>query len=259
MAAKYLDTVADKAGKLLTAYDRKAMHEIADRIRHRNATFGDLSDAQNMLFLAQNTRRWVGEWRSANPAPPHLSAAENAQLGTLIAKEPNYGAQDLSQLSTLLSKATDLSVQATLIDDASGGRHLVMRYVDETGDDGLDDGELRDAASAAGWGAAGIAHDPTGPDPAGAILERLKPGESAVLRLSGTPTGTQADHFMTVGILGDGRPFVYNSDPYPGDATLVVGSAREPQPQAFKDEVAKYSARAQHAAASRPEATRISY
>ena len=42
--------------------------EIADRIRHRNATFGDLSDAQNMLFLAQNTRRWVGEWRSANGA-----------------------------------------------------------------------------------------------------------------------------------------------------------------------------------------------
>jgi len=259
VAAKYIDTVAEKSGKLLTAYDRKAMHEIADRVRHRSATLGDLSDAQNMLFLAQNRRRFVGEWRSANPAPSYLSAAQNAQLGLLIAKEPNYSAQELSQLSALLSKATDLTVQAKVIEDASGGKHLVMNYVNETGDDGLDDVELRDAASAGGLGASGIAHDPAGPDPAGAILDRLKPGESAVLRLSGTPTGTQAGHFVSVGILGDGRPYVYNSDPFPGDATLVVGSANGPQPQAFKDELAKYSERAQHSASAHTEATRISY
>jgi hypothetical protein len=105
----------------------------------------------------------------------------------------------------------------------------------------------------------GLAYNARGFDPAGAALDHLKPGESAVLQVTGDPAGNHADHFVTVGLLKDGRPYIYNPDPAPGDATLTVGRATEPQPDPFTGELAKYSKRANQSAGDGVAATRISY
>ena len=52
---------------------------------------------------------------------------------------------------------------------------------------------------------------------------------------------TAANHFISVGVMADGRPYIYNPAPQPGDATLVIGGAGEPQDAAFGSEVQKYS------------------
>jgi hypothetical protein len=122
---------------------------------------------------------------------------------------------------------------------------------------GLDIGELAKAADAGGLKSSRIAFSPKGADAAADVLKHLKPGESAVLLLAGGAGGTAADHFVSVGVLKDGRPYIYNPDPLPGDATLTVGTAIDPQPKVFTDELAKYSARATSAAHAGAAAVRI--
>jgi hypothetical protein len=126
-------------------------------------------------------------------------------------------------------------------------------------DGGLDDGELLSLAASGAASVAPVAYDRRRPDAVAAVLERLKPGESAVVPLPGSPTGTGADHFVSVGILRDGRPYVYNPSPAPGDATLAVGRAGDPQPQSFVDELAKYSQRANHIAGGSVTALRVTH
>lgn len=65
---------------------------------------------------------------------------------------------------------------------------------------------------------------------------------------------------LAVGKLKDGRPYVYNPDPYGGDATLTVGVVKGPQSASFRNEVAKYSARAQRDLGLKdPQATKVKF
>jgi hypothetical protein len=264
VAAKYLEKAASNAGGHLVDGQKRELVEIAGRIRNHSATFDDLSRASDLLYRAANTRMSLGQWRSENPTTPLLNETQRAQLDALLAKDPNFSPNDLKQLSALLSAALDFEVSVAIVDEPPTGKGVVLNYrpgANPSGDSGarLDDGELRKAAKAGGLGAGGVEYNPGGSDAAGRVLDHLKPGESAVLRLSGNPSGNQADHFITVGILKDGRPFIYNPDPARGDATLTVGRAFGDQLAEFTDELAKYSQRATQSAGDHAAATKVSY
>jgi hypothetical protein len=260
VAAKYIEKSAANSGGFIAGGEKQEMLDIAGKIRSHTATFDDLSRVGDLLYRAANRRNSLDEWRHDNPGPwPLLNATQTTQLNTLLGKSPNYTPGELKQLSDLLSIAMDHEVNVTTVNEF-GGKWTVINYRPGTGSDhdGLDVGELRNAATAGGLSASGVAYERQVSDPAGAVLARLKPGESAVLLLPGDPNGTHADHYVTIGILADGRPFIYNPDPAQGDATLTVGRAVEPQADDFTNELARYSQRAK-AQQEMTAATKIAY
>src|SRR5262249_11876568 len=156
-------------------------------------------------YRAANRRNSLDEWRHDNPGPwTLLNATQTTQLNTLLNKSPNYTPNELKQLSNLLSIAMDREVDVTTVDEL-GGKWTAMNYrpCTRSAPDGLDGGERRNAATAGGLSASGVAYERQVSDPAAAVLARLNPGESAVLLLPGDPNGSHADHYVTLGILAD--------------------------------------------------------
>jgi hypothetical protein len=257
-AAKFLDQMAAN-GRNLTKAEKADLKALADQVRNKNASYEDLSLAMDYAYRAGDRRMGIDQWVSTFPSlgntpPTHpgLSNTEVTRLLTLALKQGNAKPAELQELSRLVSKASGVTMTATIANDISVNKQLIalnykagepeLRNGNIPG--GFDDGELRALAGMATQRAGNVAYDLHGRDPVGSVLQRLKPGESAVIPLSGSPTSNRADHYISVGILKDGRPYIYNPDPFRGDATLTVGRSSGPQTQSFTDELTKYNQRA---------------
>jgi hypothetical protein len=264
-AASLLEKTSATAGNFLTREERRELKALAGQIRDRSASFEDMSLAQDLLYRASNRRMTLQQWVGENPNPANLNSAQKTELAALLSQTTAYTPKDLGRLSALISKSLGREVTARFVDEPLLGTKAVMLEYqaspaanrDGPIGGGLDIGELAKAADAGGLKSSRIAFSPKGADAAADVLKHLKPGESAVLLLAGGAGGTAADHFVSVGVLKDGRPYIYNPDPLPGDATLTVGTAIDPQPKVFTDELAKYSARATSAAHGGAAAVRI--
>jgi peptidoglycan hydrolase-like protein with peptidoglycan-binding domain len=261
VAAGVLDKTAAGAGQRLVDGEKRELQKIAERLRGHTATFDDLSRAGDLLYRAAKTRTTMQYALQNTPALAELGSAKVARMNELAALGTALTEPQRRELSGLLSRAMERDVDVRIVDGPHGGKTVMVDYRPGFGatHEGLDVQELRHAAGAGGLVAQGIGYDTSSHFSAGKTLGYLKPGESAVLQLAGDPASNQADHYVTIGILADGRPYVYNPDPAQGDNTLTVGSARGPQPDAFHAELARYNERAHQASADRPLATKIAY
>lgn len=262
-AAKLLQTTA-QGSKLLTPGQKKDLTDLAARIKNHTATFEDLSAAQDLLYAASNTRSTFGDVNTELAANGNLlQGADLAKYERLKAKIPELNAAEQRQFSELLSTAIDREVSVVIENDPRLGKQLYVNSFPGSisGDtSGLDDKELTAAARAGGAAPVKLAFDASKPGSVEAVMAKLKPGESVVLRVGLDSSSTAADHFVTVGKLKDGRPYVYNPDPYGGDATLTVGVVKGPQSASFRNEVAKYSARARRDLGVKdPQATKVQF
>lgn len=261
-AAKMLQTTAHNS-KLLSAGQKKDLQDIAARVKNHTATFEDLSTAQNLLYAASNTRSSFGtvneQLQSSNP----LEGDELATYEGLKEKIPNLTAAEQKQFSELLTTALDREVNVVIENDPKLGKQLYVQSFPGTisGDQsGLDDKELSAAARNGGLSTSTVPFDASKENSAATVLAALKPGEQVVLRLGIDGDATAADHFVTVGKLKDGRPFIYNPDPQAGDSTLTVGVMGKKQAASFDAEVAKYSGRAHlDLEKASPAATKVKY
>jgi hypothetical protein len=272
VAAKFLESEAGHAGSKLGADQKKGLNDIAARLRAHTATYEDLSMAQNLLYQSADTRIGLGQaldraqaMADKGEAGDPLSTKDFNRLKTLYAKVPDLSAPELKEMGQLLTKALDREVTVKIEPDPRTGKGKQTFVHMAPGDNdwdqsGLDDGEILAHARAGGLKAQSVPFNAGAKDPAGAALAGLKPGESAVLRVAADSSAADPGHFVTVGRLKDGRPYVYNPDPAKGDATLVVGTAKDPQPADFTREVFKYSQRARpDLDDSNPAATVIHY
>lgn len=247
-AAKLLEKTAASAGPYLERGDARELKALAEKVKKQTATFEDLSKAQGLMYSAANRETWFGEALTQAKQDGGLEGAQVARLETLAGKAPGLSAADKRELGELLSLGLDRDVTVDVV-TAKGfedrGPQVVVKFKDgfQLDTHGLADGELAAAAKHGGFKSTQVvAHGDAGAAATGA-LKTLKPGESAVLRVGLDGSSSNPDHYVTVGRLTDGRPFVYNPDPSRGDATLVVGSPKDPQPATFTAELAKYDGR----------------
>jgi hypothetical protein len=253
-AARFLDNVAASKASNLKPDERRELKTLAGQLRQRSMSFNDLSLAQDLLYRAGMHYIPAGQLllqhlalQTGTPAVAGLSGADAAKLQQLILKNTSVNAVELQTLSRLASTAMGTPVRASI--DREHGR-VNLNFTRSTGGIavgvGYDDPQLLALAASGAKKATHVAYDLRGADAIPKVLERLKPGESAVLPLRGSPTSQTANHYVTVGILQDGRPYIYNPDPFNGDATLTVGRSSGPQLPSFEAEMTKYSQRAQN-------------
>jgi len=259
-AARFLDNVAAKSTSNLKPDERRELKTLADQLRQRSMSFDDLSLVQELLYRAGMHYIPAGQLllrhpalQTNSPVVPGLSGADATKLQQLIFKNTQMNAADLQTLSRLASTAMGVQVRATV--DREHGR-VNLNFTQPTGGIavgvGYDDPQLLALAASGAKSATHVAYDLRSTDAVSKVLERLKPGESAVLPLRGSPASQGANHYVTVGILKDGRPYIYNPDPFNGDATLTVGRSSGPQLPSFEAEVAKYSQRAHNVPMTNP-------
>ena len=256
-AAQLLDKVADNRRGQLTDVERRVLHTIADKLRSGDATFPELSLAQDLLYRAGSTRASVGDWRSQFASVPNLAPDKAARLDVLLHNPRAPTPAQLREVSQLISTSMGRKVTAEFVDEPLlGGQGIMLNFEPRTGagrdgmfDGGLDDTELQRLIVAGGMGGQPVAYAHTIGGIEG-VFGRLLPGESAIVHIAlvdRVPNGPPAapNHFISVGVMADGRPYIYNPAPQTGDATLVVGRAGEPQDAAFSSEVQKYAKRAE--------------
>jgi hypothetical protein len=255
-AAQLLDRVANGAKSRLTQEEVHVLHGIAASLRSGNVSFQDLSLAQEALYHAGSTRAAAWEWRSQVDAIPNLPADKAARLDAILHKSGTPTAAELREFSQLASASLQRRVTADWVDEPLlGGPVLMLDFEPKTGagrdgnfDGGLDDTELQRLVMAGGASGRPVAYDTRRSDAIGEVLRHLTPGESAIVHLPLNDRvgnrSSDANHFITVGVLPDGRPYIYNPAPQQNDATLVIGRAAGPQDPIFKQELAKYSQRA---------------
>lgn len=247
-AAQLLERSLAKMGGRLELEDAKELKRIASAVRKGTATFEDLSRAQGLLYTASNTRAWLGDALTDARSSELLDGRQLARLAALEAKSPNLNPAELRALSELLTTGLDRPVtvtKETVKGFESRGPQLAVNFNDAflpESRSGLDDAELARAAGAGGLSSKQVSAQAAG-SLASTALEKLAPGQAAVLRVALDSSSTAPDHFVTVGKLRDGRAFIYNPDPTRGDATLVIGSAVAPQPATFTRELARYDQR----------------
>ena len=246
-AAKLVKSIADRSGNTLLPDEKNELKTIAARIKNHTATFDDLSRAQNLMYAVTNTRLGLNEALSTMSVET-LSAAKQRELDGIGAKVPNLSSSEAKRMGELLSERFATDVKVVVDTDGPGGKEVFVQLTPGDGQSdrsGLDEKELRAGAKNGGLKAAKTAYDPTAADSAEQVLKKLKPGESVVLPLKGSASSAEPDHFVSVGVLKDGRPYIYNPDPQQGDATLTVGYAKPPQARSFETELAKYSPRSE--------------
>ncbi|MBL8913812.1 MAG: hypothetical protein JNM17_24125 [Archangium sp.] len=239
-AAKYLKNVADapKNNRLSDA-EKKELKEIAGRIENKTATFEDLGRAQDLTYKAGNRVRDVGSTADEALKSGKLSTAEQSELKTLLGSEPTD--EKLARANELLTKGTGHPTRIVKDPDFPGSFLATVEGSRSASDkSAYTDREVMELAEIGGT-KQGFEKmdDKTLKD----IFKDLKPGESAIIRVSGDNEGTDADHFVTIGKRKDGTAFIYNPDPFKGDPTVFVGAKGDKQSAAFMKELAKYENR----------------
>ena len=225
-AAAFLDKQATSPN--LNPEQKSQLKEIAKAIGHGTASYDQLNKAGDLLYRAANTRTTLGEVVGEYFDRSKLEHGEAQALNQLAAKSPNLNPAEMKQAADLLKKATDGKLELTSGPDPRGnGKQVPFVKVNSgsTDSSGLDDGELMAHAKAGGLKVSShpidVAGVGDGEDVSATMLAKLKPGESMVLRI-GLTNGEQPNHFVTIGKLPDGRPYIYNPSPGSGDSTLMV-------------------------------------
>ncbi|HJW75004.1 MAG TPA: hypothetical protein VJ787_04960, partial [Thermoleophilia bacterium] len=156
--------------------------------------------------------------------------------------------QDGATLSRLLTKAFGQPVTVRGYDDPQHPGDASRRFVGvevggalrRTDRSGFGDDELRQLGTLGGARGRDVRMDAT---TLRQLFDGLRPGESATIRVSGDDSGSDANHFVTIGRRPDGTAYLYNPDPGRGDFTLFTGARGREQPQAFLDQLQRYEDR----------------
>lgn len=242
-AADFL--AAEAKSPNLSPAEQKRLTELSKAVRSETATFDHLNEATTLLYKAGNTRtsltQFVHDPAIANASLDKLGPAANT-LRTLLGKATSdpkhFSAGEAKQLSELLTKLTGKETKVSISVDPRNPKNSFAQVAVTSADhSGLDDGELSQFAKAGGLkssgGAINVKGVDEGYDVTNMMLEKLKPGESMVLRVGLTGGDESPNHFITIGRMKDGRPFIYNPSPQGGDATLVLGKAKGEQTEQF--------------------------
>lgn len=250
--ARFLRRTAEQTpDSRLSAAEKTELRGIADAVQNRTATFEQLSRAQGLLYQAGNSRTDVVDACNQAVRTGRLSAAERRQVDGFRTSLQNGGSmttQDGATLSRLLTKAFGQQVTVRGYDDPQHPGDASRRFVGvevggalrRTDRSGFGDDELRRLGTLGGAGGRDVRMDQTS---LRQLLDGMQPGESATIRVSGDDSGSQADHFVTIGRRPDGTAYLYNPDPGRGDFTLFTGGRGREQPQSFLDQLQRYEDR----------------
>jgi hypothetical protein len=231
------DATARLADNLARGADAPApLRAIAARLRAGSSSFEDLSTLQDEMFAQGNRRDFslthaldAGRATVRNGQGVDGLSEDRGQFEVNRALSPvtSEGAQALSRLT-----GRDIRVQGNLY-------YEQMPATDaRTASGGFTYSEALELAR--------TTHGAAEQHAMGALGDRymqLHIGESIAFSARGGPASTRDDHFIVLGRDRQGRPFLYNPDPSPGDATLTLGSAQGPQPAAFLTALAEYDQR----------------
>lgn len=247
--AKYLTNVADapKNNRLSDA-EKTELKGIAEKVKNKEATFEDMGRAQDLTYKSGNRVRDVGSTIQEALAPPqnaNLSGAEQTELKGLITAKGTP--ENMQRVGELVTKASGHPSRVVKDPDAPGAYLMTVEGSRSANDTSAYTD--REVAELAEIGGTKLSSEPMTNETVKGIFKDLKPGESAVLRVSAHPplaSDTEvrpANHFVTIGKRKDGTAFIYNSDPSLRDPTLFVGGKGDKQNAAFMKELAKYEER----------------
>lgn len=250
--ARFLRRTAEQTpdSRLSTA-EKTELRGIADAVQNRTATFEQLSRAQGLLYQAGNSRTDVIDTCNQALRSGRLNRGERDTVGALRDKLTSgaaFDTQDGANLSRLLTKAFGQPVAVRGYDDPQHPGDASRRFVGvevggamrRTDRSGFGDDELRQLGTLGGATGRDVRMDNT---TLRQMLADLPPGQSATIRVSGDDSGSQADHFVTIGRRPDGTAYLYNPDPGRGDFTLFTGGRGREQPQSFLDQLQRYEDR----------------
>jgi hypothetical protein len=226
----------------LSPGQQQQLKDISQGIKLGTASYDDLNKAGSLMYQAANTRTTVEQAVGDKQHEFDVTKLSQPELDTwhkLSAKKPEQLTKaDQKTMSDLLTKATGVPSQVNVADDPRqpGKKVAFVNFPGgRPGDSsGLDDGELASFAKTSGLKTSGGKLE-EGDSPRD-MLPNLKPGQATVMRV-GLTNGENPNHFVTVGKLPDGRPYIYNPSPQSGEATLAIGSKNPPQPPGFDEKL----------------------
>lgn len=247
-AAAFL--AAEAKSPNLSDAEKKQLSDIATAVKTGTASYDQLNAATALLYKSGNTRLTLNEVGASNDFNvSNLNQDELSKYRSLKNKAPALRPNEVKELSALTTKATGKPSEVQIGTDPRDPNKKVA-FVKITGaraqgdHSGLDDGELAAHAKAGGLRTSSKPIDTDiGNEITSDLLNGLKKGEATVIRIGLTSQDSTANHFVTVGKLPDGRPYIYNPSPGGGDKTLVIGSARPPQPDNFQAQMENIDAR----------------
>jgi len=246
VGAKYLAAAAKSSN--LTPDQRQQLAQISDNVKAGKSSFTELSTAQDLLYRVANTRMGVNEViDNINQLNPRINVLDRSTLDEFLSKT-THTPEELEKASNVLSRLSRIPIRLEQIADPRDPTRKVTVANNSNASfllqkSGLDDGELIKHAKGSGLNAKASPYNVDASAPAAQALAGLKPGQSAVIRLGGSDASSTNDHYVTVGVLKDGRPFIYNPDPSKGDATLSIGTKGSRQSDAFKAQLERYDNR----------------
>lgn len=239
-AAKYLTNVADapKNNRLSDA-EKKELKEIAGRIENKTATFEDLGRAQDLTYKSGNRVRDVQSTAQEALDSGKLTSPEKDELNRLLNSPATP--ENMRRMGELLTLGTGHPTRIVSDPDFPGSFLATVEGSRSAGDkSAYTDREVMELAEIGGTQKGFEKMDDKSLKD---IFKSLKPGQSAVIRVSGDNEGTDADHFVTIGKRKDGTAFIYNPDPAKDDPTVFVGGKGDKQGAAFMKELQKYEDR----------------
>jgi len=244
--ARAMTHVADDPSSTLTPADATRLREIAGRVRTPSTehplTYGDLNEAQALMYRAGNTRELVAGADCAEVASTLRGIQSSRELtADMRSHVAGYarrleGTPPSSSFTTAETNEMNDAMRLAGRPDrfASDDGILARRHTrsDSTDASALSDAELTGLARRTGFPT--DTRRMTESESLADLTTRgaLDPGESATVRvhgagsvMDGATADSFADHFITVGRDSQGRMYIYNPDPGEGDHTMVTGDA----------------------------------
>lgn len=254
---KAAQLIEKQARAPLSQTEQTELRKIAKDVREKTATFEQLSSAGDLMYKLTDTRMRLGAVMTEKFSRKFSDPDDRAEFNRLRVKDfAKMGPSDKTSLQGLLAKLGASFVE--IPDPRDPSKTTPVMKVTQGSHSGLDDGEMLDAATGSGIKAESLKYEADADRPATEVLRTLKNGESAVLRL-GQQDDLKNNHFVTVGRMPDGRPYVYNPSPSPGDATLVISKDKNFGPE-LKKALAIYDKRSAYDTDSvAPRYTKIKY
>jgi hypothetical protein len=222
--AKYLEKIASYGKGFLTDEHVGRLAKIAASVRAGTATFEDLGVAQDITYRAMD-REMID-----NPDSVQIDNGSGKQLT----------ASELTDISNKGSQ--ELGVDVTAAVKPFGSHHIVMLNYNREHPgpgDGLDPYDVAGAASTARLNLLEMAYDRSRTDAAQAIMDQLGRGECATVLIEYPVAGGMECHCILFGKYPDGSPYIYNSHPTNGQATMIVAKPGKSNDE-FKAELARY-------------------
>ncbi len=255
-AARFLDSVANSdTGGRLTRDQAQDLRNTAQGLRTGHVSFEQLSQAQNLLYRAGNTRGNLDGF--INQTIGNMPNGEDRTRLQSLRTQLQNGAWTSTQAreaETIMQRATGQAVAINLVDDPQHPGDASRQYYTlgvQGGQarrerSGFDDSEMEGLARTGG--AIPRVIRPTSSDTLQSLYAQISPGESLSVRVAADSGGVtnqnnNSDHFISLGRTPNGTPFLYNPYPTQGDHTLFTGAAQNPQPTSFTDQLARYNDR----------------